>query len=441
MGRPARHQCRPAPGRLRQLADEVRTADEVSSVQLHHGGLRADPRVSGVGRWRRGRRGEGGACPHHRRGPGLLSTRSSQPRAGPNGPASTGWRCTAPTATWSRSSWTLGTTSATTGTAGRAEDRSRFLLEILEGIRQSTGRDFQLGLRLSPERFGIDLDEATTLAASADGRRAPGLPGTVALGRPEATARASRTTVCCSTTSPRCRGHGVRLGYAGKVLAAADVAWCLEHAADFVTVGTAAIIHHDFARRAWTDPDFVSDAAAGHPGPPRGRVRRACVHRVPRDQLGRLRALVGLGAASRRDPARRSGTGWSSGRLVGGARRGELALLPLVVPEPVLARLEALDERMAGAAECAVACCSGSCRSSRRGRTARSGAGAPTSRRPRRTRRSRCRWVVVTSWSDLLARRSDSRASQNSARKNTVIPMLVNTTPAVPSGSRWSRNG
>ena len=37
------------------------------------------------------------------------------------------------------------------------------------------------------------------------------------------------------------------------------MAWCLEHGADFVSVGTAAIIHHDFARRVGTAPDFVSE--------------------------------------------------------------------------------------------------------------------------------------------------------------------------------------
>ncbi|MET0352210.1 MAG: hypothetical protein ABW067_20600, partial [Rhizobacter sp.] len=50
------------------------------------------------------------------------------------------------------------------GYGGSVEDRSRFLHEVLDGIRQSTGPDFQLGLRLSPERFGIDLAEATVLA-------------------------------------------------------------------------------------------------------------------------------------------------------------------------------------------------------------------------------------------------------------------------------------
>ena len=219
------------------------------------------------------------------------STRSCPRPAGPSAPASTGSRCTAPTATWSASSSTAGTTCARTGTADRPSDRSRFLLEILEGIRQTTGPDFQLGLRVSPERFGIDLDEATTLVGAVmagghldyldlslwDARKEPhGLEDDGLL-------------LDRFAALPR---HGVRLGYAGKILSAADVAWCLEQAADFVTIGTGAIIHHDFARRVLADPGFVSIPHPVSPGPPGGRVHRPGVPRVPRHQLGRLRALT-----------------------------------------------------------------------------------------------------------------------------------------------------
>ena len=38
---------------------------------------------------------------------------------------------------------------------GDLAGRSRFLWEVLRGIRESTGPDFQVGVRLSPERFGI----------------------------------------------------------------------------------------------------------------------------------------------------------------------------------------------------------------------------------------------------------------------------------------------
>ena len=97
-------------------------------------------------------------------------------------------------------------------------------------------------------------------------------------------------------------------------------------------------------------------------------------------------------------------------RALGGRAHGrpEEAGLRGVVPEPVLTGLEARDHRVAGGAEVCRGVLGGrACRSSRCGRTACSGAGAPTSRRPRRTRRSRCRsggrWdrlQLARSWSD-----------------------------------------
>ncbi len=49
-----------------------------------------------------------------------------------------------------------------------------------------------------------------------------------------------------------------RLGVAGKVLSAADAAWCLDRGADFVSVGMGAILHHDFAERAVADAGFAA---------------------------------------------------------------------------------------------------------------------------------------------------------------------------------------
>jgi 2,4-dienoyl-CoA reductase-like NADH-dependent reductase (Old Yellow Enzyme family) len=50
----------------------------------------------------------------------------------------------------------------------------------------------------------------------------------------------------------------VRLGVAGKVLSAEDARWCLGRGADFTSLGTAAILHHDLPRRVAADPDFAS---------------------------------------------------------------------------------------------------------------------------------------------------------------------------------------
>lgn len=47
---------------------------------------------------------------------------------------------------------------------GNLENRSRLIDEILRGIRQTCGNEFIIGLRLSPERFGMQLSEVLTCA-------------------------------------------------------------------------------------------------------------------------------------------------------------------------------------------------------------------------------------------------------------------------------------
>jgi 2,4-dienoyl-CoA reductase-like NADH-dependent reductase (Old Yellow Enzyme family) len=52
--------------------------------------------------------------------------------------------------------------------------------------------------------------------------------------------------------------RNVRVGVAGKIMDGATARRCLQHGADFVTIGRAAILHHDFPRRVSTDQDFAS---------------------------------------------------------------------------------------------------------------------------------------------------------------------------------------
>ena len=47
-----------------------------------------------------------------------------------------------------------------------------------------------------------------------------------------------------------------RLGVAGKIRSAALAQECLDVGVDFVSIGLAAILHHDFADRALEDPHF-----------------------------------------------------------------------------------------------------------------------------------------------------------------------------------------
>src|ERR1700677_452860 len=47
---------------------------------------------------------------------------------------------------------------------GSLENRARLLFEIIDGVRARTRPDFQLGLRLSPERFGLKIGEQIEVA-------------------------------------------------------------------------------------------------------------------------------------------------------------------------------------------------------------------------------------------------------------------------------------
>ncbi len=50
----------------------------------------------------------------------------------------------------------------------------------------------------------------------------------------------------------------MKIGVAGKIMDAATARRCLEHGADFVTIGRAAILHHDFPERVRANPDFAA---------------------------------------------------------------------------------------------------------------------------------------------------------------------------------------
>lgn len=144
------------------------------------------------------------------------------------------------------------------GYGGSFEHRTRMLFETIAGVRARTGPNFQLGLRLSPERFGIPLAEARELARQVlAGGQLDYLDLSLwdAFKEPVEPAFKGKPLIDHFTDLPR---HGTRVGVAGKIMSAATAQACLEHGADFVLIGRGAILHHDFARRAMTDAAFQS---------------------------------------------------------------------------------------------------------------------------------------------------------------------------------------
>lgn len=139
---------------------------------------------------------------------------------------------------------------------GSLENRARIVLEIIDGVRSACRPDFQLGLRLSPERYGLRIAEMRELAAEIMRQgRIDYLDMSLWDARkpPEEAAFQGRPLAGWFTDLPR---GDVRLGVAGKIMTPRIAAELIAMGADFVLIGRAAILHHDFATRALADADF-----------------------------------------------------------------------------------------------------------------------------------------------------------------------------------------
>ena len=141
---------------------------------------------------------------------------------------------------------------------GSFANRSRIVFELIDGIRAATGPQFQLGLRLSPERFDIRMSESLALAQQVmAGGKLDYLDMSLwdCFKPPQDPAYAEQPLIAHFAALPR---GNTRLGVAGKIMDAGTAQRCLQAGADFVLIGRAAMLHHDFARRALADPGFRS---------------------------------------------------------------------------------------------------------------------------------------------------------------------------------------
>lgn len=139
---------------------------------------------------------------------------------------------------------------------GDVDGRARIVFEIIDGIRARCRPDFNLGIRLSPERFGLKLGEMKDLVqrlmteAKVD---YVDMSLWDTFKEPEEDAFKGRTLLAHFAELNR---GSVRLGVAGKIATGASVQAALDGGADFVLVGRSAILHHDFPRKVEADPAF-----------------------------------------------------------------------------------------------------------------------------------------------------------------------------------------
>ncbi|MXP23384.1 NADH:flavin oxidoreductase [Gordonia sp. HNM0687] len=241
---------------LTRLADGLRAAGAVSSVQLQHGGRRANTTLTGrpvVAPW--GDPSKGAVA--------LTTDEVEQvvrdfvdaavraEKAGFDGAEIHGAH-----------GYLIGQfldarhNDRTDRYGGSATNRFRIVHEIISATRAATSSGFQLGLRLSPERYGIALDESRALAAevlAAGDLDYLDLSLWDAFKEPYEQQHQGRRLIDHFMDLPR---GDTRVGVAGKILDAAGAQECLDRGADFVLIGTAGIIHHDFARQVLADPAY-----------------------------------------------------------------------------------------------------------------------------------------------------------------------------------------
>lgn len=139
---------------------------------------------------------------------------------------------------------------------GNLENRSRILFEIVNGIRKTCGNNFLIGIRLSPERFGMDLNEIKTISQQfIDQGNIDFLDISLwdCFKFPEDKAYQDRTLLEHITSLDF---KNVKLTVAGKISSGKDVYSILNSGVDFVTIGRSGILHHDFPKQVIANPDF-----------------------------------------------------------------------------------------------------------------------------------------------------------------------------------------
>jgi 2,4-dienoyl-CoA reductase-like NADH-dependent reductase (Old Yellow Enzyme family) len=140
---------------------------------------------------------------------------------------------------------------------GSLENRARPIFDILDGIRSRCRSDFNVSIRLSPERFGLKTSEIVTvyewLVAS---KTVDFIDMSMWDVRKEATDEdvAGRTLMEIFSSIER---GSTRLAAAGKIYSADDARWVLDQGADMAVIGRGAILHHDFPKQVRATPDFV----------------------------------------------------------------------------------------------------------------------------------------------------------------------------------------
>lgn len=140
---------------------------------------------------------------------------------------------------------------------GSLLNRARPMLQIVQGIRDRCRPDFNVSVRLSPERFGMQTKEIIEVFGwLVDTGDVDFIDLSLWDVRKEAADEEMGGRGLLEIFSSLERGT-TKLAAAGKISGAADAQWVLDHGADMPVIGRGAILHHDFPRQVEADAHFV----------------------------------------------------------------------------------------------------------------------------------------------------------------------------------------
>ena len=139
---------------------------------------------------------------------------------------------------------------------GSLENRGRLIRDIIDGVRARCSKDFILGLRLSPERFDVELGDMLVFTQTilSDGKiDFLDLSLWDVFKEPQQEEFKGRTLLSYFTDLERGK---VALGIAGKLRTPEEIRQAMEANIDFILLGRAAILHHDYPLQMQADHDF-----------------------------------------------------------------------------------------------------------------------------------------------------------------------------------------
>jgi 2,4-dienoyl-CoA reductase-like NADH-dependent reductase (Old Yellow Enzyme family) len=248
---------------LRRLAGDINAAGSVSIVQLHHAGNRAPSELTGCVP----------VCPSDDPETGARALRTDEVEALVADFVAAAGRAAAAGFHGIEIHGAHGyivcqflspdLNHRTDRYGGPLENRSRLLFEIIDGIRATCPPDFLVGVRLSPERFGMRLGEIKTVTQQLIDSGAVDFCDLSLWDcfkdpvEPEWTGRSLTEIVLDLERRRDPQGRVVPIGVAGKIHDPADAERVLAMGADFVVLGRVAILHHDYPHRLAADPGFV----------------------------------------------------------------------------------------------------------------------------------------------------------------------------------------